>query len=92
MKKLYVGSLPFSINSQQLKEIFQAYGQVTSAKVIFDKVSGRSKGFGFVEFADDEEGTKACQALHDAEVEGRKIIVSEAKSQSTDHKPRGPRY
>lgn len=77
--KLYVGNLPFSINNDALKDMFAAHGNVVSARIITDKVSGRSKGFGFVEFDSDDSANSAMNALNSSEIEGRKIIVNEAK-------------
>jgi RNA recognition motif-containing protein len=81
--KLYVGSLPFSVNDAELSQVFSAHGNVVSARVIIDKVSGRSKGFGFVEFDSDEAANKAREALNNAELSGRKIVVSEAHPQNS---------
>jgi len=78
-KRLYVGSLPYSTTDSQLSEMFSAAGKVESAQVIVDKHSGRSKGFGFVEMATDEEAQKAIEMLNGSEMEGRKIIVNEAR-------------
>lgn len=75
---IFVGSLPFSIKEDDLKEIFEEYGTVTSAKIITDKYSGRSKGFGFVEMPDDAEAKKCIQELNGAELEGRTIVVNES--------------
>ncbi|MDB5038503.1 MAG: RNA-binding protein [Bacteriovoracaceae bacterium] len=79
--KLYVGSLPFSINDDELNKMFSTHGNVVSARIIMDKVSGRSKGFGFVEFDSDESAGKALAALNNSEISGRKIVVSEAHPQ-----------
>ncbi len=81
MKKLFVGSLPWSVNDQQLGEIFAEVGTVESANVVLDKMTGRSRGFGFVEMSSVEEAQKAVEALNGKEVDGRTIIVSEAKPQ-----------
>jgi RNA recognition motif-containing protein len=77
--KLYVGDLPDSINDDKLKEIFAAVGEVTEAKVITDKISGRSRGFGFVTMKDDETAEKAIKELNEKEVEGKKIRVAVAR-------------
>lgn len=79
--KLYVGNLPYNVDSQQLSEMFASSGNVVSANVITDRMSGRSKGFGFVEFANDEEGDKAIAEFNGKEMEGRKIVVNEARPQ-----------
>jgi RNA recognition motif-containing protein len=75
---IYVGSLHFKMNEAELKEIFEEYGEVTSAKIIIDKYSGKSKGFGFVEMPNDAEAKKAIEELNGAEVSGRNIIVNES--------------
>jgi RNA recognition motif-containing protein len=75
---IYVGSLHFKMNEAELKELFDEYGEVTSAKVIFDKYSGKSKGFGFVEMPNEAEAKKAIEELNGAEVQGRNIIVNES--------------
>ncbi len=78
-KKLYVGNLPFSVDDAKLKEIFASYGEIEEATLISDKFSGRSKGFGFVTFVNDEDGDKAIAEMHEKEVEGRKLTVNEAR-------------
>jgi RNA recognition motif-containing protein len=75
---IYVGSLNFKMNEAELKEVFEEYGEVTSAKIIFDKYSGRSKGFGFVEMPNDAEAKKAIEQLNGADISGRKIVVNES--------------
>ena len=80
--KLYVGNLAFSVNDQTLEELFAPKGSVQSAKVIIDKVSGRSKGFGFVEMATDEEAQGAAKDLNGHQLSGRALSVSEAKPQA----------
>ena len=77
-KKLFVGNLPFAMTDAQLGEIFSAYGTVTSANVVVDKFSKRSKGFGFVEFESEEDAAKAMEALDNSEQMGRNIAVKEA--------------
>lgn len=79
--KLFVGSLPYTINDDQLAELFAAAGTVTSAKVIVDRDTNRSKGFGFVEMSSDEEVKAAIDQLNGKEVEGRSIVVNEARPQ-----------
>ena len=76
---IYVSNLSFNVQDEDLKEFFAEYGEVTSAKVITDKFTGRSRGFGFVEMSDDAAAQKAIQELDGATVEGRAINVSEAK-------------
>lgn len=79
MYKVFVGGLPFSTTDDELKDIFAAHGAVASAVVVRDRDSGRSKGFGFVEFENDEEGRAAEKALNGSEVGGRSISVAEAR-------------
>lgn len=74
--KLFVGNLPYSVNDDSLAEIFSEAGEVTEAKVIFDKFSGRSKGFGFVTLVDEDTAQKAIDAMNGKEVDGRKITVN----------------
>lgn len=78
-KKLFVGNLPFSVDSASLQDAFAAYGTVESAKVITDRDSGRSKGFGFVEMSTPEEAEAAIAKLNGADLGGRAISVSEAR-------------
>ncbi|MCU0474216.1 MAG: RNA-binding protein [Bacteroidales bacterium] len=75
---IYVGSLHFKMNEAELKELFEEYGEVASAKIIFDKYSGKSKGFGFVEMPNDAEAKKAIEELNGSEIQGRNIIVNES--------------
>jgi cold-inducible RNA-binding protein len=79
--KLYVGGLAFSITEQELEALFAEKGKVTSAAVIKDRDSGQSKGFGFVEMADDNEAKAAMADLNGKEVSGRSIVVNEARPQ-----------
>ncbi|MEZ4814826.1 MAG: RNA-binding protein [Bdellovibrionota bacterium] len=81
-KKLFVGNLPFSITEATLTEAFSACGSVESAKIVTDRDTGRSKGFGFVEMSTEEEATQAISKLNNAELEGRAISVSEARPQA----------
>ena len=76
---IYVANLSFNVQDEDLKEFFEPYGEVTSAKVINDKFTGQSRGFGFVEMSDDEAARKAIAELDQAMVEGRTIKVTEAK-------------
>lgn len=78
-KKLYVGNLSYSTNDDSLKNAFSGYGTVTSATVITDRMSGRSKGFGFVEMDNDSEALAAVSGLDGKELDGRQIRVSEAR-------------
>lgn len=78
--KIYVGNLPFSFTSEKLKEAFSEFGAIEEATVITDKYSGRSRGFGFVTFANDEDAKKAIEAMNGKEVEGRELKVNEARA------------
>jgi RNA recognition motif-containing protein len=77
--KLYVGNLPYGMSDSDLQNLFEQYGTVQSAQIIMDRDTGRSKGFGFVEMSTSQEGQAAIQALHDQEVNGRKLTVNEAR-------------
>ncbi len=77
--KLFVGNLPFAVDDAKLAEIFAPAGEVVEAKVIVDKMSGRSRGFGFVTMKDDESADKAVKELNDKDVDGRQIKVSIAR-------------
>ncbi len=79
MYKLFVGGLPFSTTEDELKELFAAHGAVASAIVVKDRDTGRSKGFGFVEFESDDEGKAAEKALNGSDLGGRSITVNEAR-------------
>ncbi len=87
--KLYVGGLPYSVTETQLQELFSQHGEVRSAKVITDKFTGRSRGFGFVELGSEEQGRKAMEALNGTQLEGRTLIVNEAKEQGDRRAPGG---
>ena len=91
--KLYVGNLPYSTSEEDLQELFAAHGTVTSVSLINDRETGRSKGFGFVEFENDEEAKKAIDALHGQEFGGRALVVNEArpKTERTDRPAGGQR-
>jgi RNA recognition motif-containing protein len=78
-KKLYVGNLPWSVTNDSMKELFSAYGEVVEAVVITDRMSGRSKGFGFVTFADEAVAEKAAAEMSGKDVDGRKIVVNVAR-------------
>lgn len=81
-KKLYVGNLPYSVDDEALHHHFAQFGTVDSAKVIMDRESGRSKGFGFVEMADDSAADMAIEKGNGADLNGRAINVSEARPQA----------
>lgn len=79
---IFVSGLNYSLTSEELTDLFAQYGAVTSAKVISDKMTGRSRGFGFVEMAMDDEGRQAISALDQAEIKGRRINVKEAEERA----------
>jgi len=85
--KLYVGNLSYNVTEERLQQHFAHCGSVVSARIITDKFSGRSKGFGFVEMSSDQEAEKATSTLNGTDFEGRNIVVSEARPQA----PRTPR-
>lgn len=87
MTKMFVGGLPYSVDSKKLEEMFAAFGAVVSAQVITDKYTNQSKGFGFVEMSNDEEAQAAIKALNDTEVDGRRINVSVARPR--EERPQG---
>jgi RNA recognition motif-containing protein len=78
---IYVGNMHFSLTNEDVNNLFSQFGSVTSAKIINDKVTGRSKGFGFVEMENDDDARKAIAGLNESEVMGRKLIVNEARPQ-----------
>lgn len=86
---IFVGSLPFKIEESELQEIFEEYGKVTSVKIITDRATGRSKGYGFVEMLNDDEAKKAIDELNNAEVEGRTIVVNKAEEKKEGSRPAG---
>jgi RNA recognition motif-containing protein len=86
LMNIFVGSLPFSLGEADLRESFEAYGAVDSVKIITDKFTGRSKGFGFVEMTNDDEAQKAIDELNGATVQGRAIVVNKSEP-----KPEGER-
>lgn len=77
--KLYVGNLPYTFTSDDLRDLFKPYGEVQSALVIMDRKTGRSRGFGFVEFGTDEEANSAAQTLNGSSVGGRNVVVNAAR-------------
>lgn len=74
-----MGGLPYSMTNQEMVDLFSQVGAVESANIIMDRFSGRSKGFGFVEMASEDDAQKAIETLNNTEVEGRKIVVNEAR-------------
>ena len=85
--KIFVGNLPFDFSNTEMKELFASYGEVTEATVIMNKMTGRSKGFGFVTFTSDEAAAKAIAEMNEKEVGGRKIQVNEAKPFDPESRP-----
>ena len=79
---IYVGNLPYQLTEDELKETFEEFGEVESAKIIMDKYSGRSKGFGFVEMPNDEEAKQAIESMNDVDVKGRNIRVNQARERN----------
>lgn len=78
-KNLYVSNLSYGVDTQQLQDIFEAFGDIQSAKVIMDRETGRSRGFGFVEMSSDADADTAIQSLNGKEIDGRAMIVNEAR-------------
>ena len=85
-KKLYVGGLPYSVTDRELEELFAEHGTVESARVITDRMTGRSRGFGFVEMSSSEEAEAASQQLNGTQMQGRSLVVNEARQREE----RGP--
>ncbi|MCF8231292.1 MAG: RNA-binding protein [Bacteroidales bacterium] len=83
---IYVGNLHYDLSEDQLREIFEDFGTVNSVKIITDKFSGKSKGFGFVEMADDTEANQAMEELNDAEVKGRSMRVNQARERTDNRR------
>lgn len=79
---IYVSNLNFSVTSESLQELFAGYGEVESAKIITDRETGRSRGFGFVEMSNDAEGQKAIDALNNTDLGGRNISVNVARERT----------
>lgn len=83
---IFIGNLNYKVDEYDLQGIFEEYGVVKSAKVITDRMTGRSKGFGFVEMASEDDGKKAVEELNGGELEGRNIVVNEAKPRTEENK------
>ncbi len=88
-KKLFVGSLSWNTTDQSLKEFFSSAGNVVSAQVIMDRQTGRSRGFGFVEFGTEEEAQKAVKDLNGQDLDGRNIVVNEARDRDANDRSGG---
>ena len=89
---IFVGSLPFQLEEADLRELFEAYGEVSTVKLISDRETGRSKGFGFVEMPDNESAQKAIVGLNGADVKGRSIAVSQAEEKKPNDRRGGGGY
>ena len=85
---IYVGNLSWSMTDDDLMNLFTEHGSVTSAKILKDKMNGRSKGFGFVEMEDDEAAKAAIAALNETEIQGRKLIVNESQPRAEGDRPK----
>ena len=86
---IFVGSLSFSVKDDELKAVFEQYGEVSSARVLTDKFTGRGKGFGFVEMPDDAAAQKAVDALNGTEIGGRAVVVNQARERSEEPRRTG---
>lgn len=86
---IYVGNLSWNSTDDDLRTAFEAFGEVSSAKVIMDRETGRSRGFGFVEMSDDNAARQAIEGMNDKDLQGRSLRVNEARPR--DDRPRGPR-
>jgi RNA recognition motif-containing protein len=84
LMNIFVAQLSYSTKEDKLREMFEAHGEVSSAKIIIDKVENRSKGFGFVEMPNDDEARNAINALNEAQVDGRSIVVKEARERESN--------
>ena len=83
---IFIAKLNYDTQEDSLQEAFEAFGEVSSAKIIMDKFTGRSKGFGFVEMPDDEDATTAISNLNESELDGRTIVVKEAKPKENSNR------
>lgn len=86
---IFCGSLPFSLTEAELRNLFEAHGEISSVKIITDRATGRSKGFGFVEMPEDDEANAAIEALNGSEVSGRKIVVNKAEERRENNRGGG---
>ena len=82
---IYVGNLDFKVNENELQEVFEEYGNVSSTKIITDKMNGRSKGFGFITMEDENEGKKAIEELNGASIKDKEMVVNEARPKRTNY-------
>ncbi len=92
MTNIYVGNLSFQTTNDELRSAFEEFGQVSSANVIQDRETGRSRGFGFVEMPDGEAAQQAIQQMNEAELNGRKLTVNEARPRQDNRRGGGGRY
>ena len=76
---IYVGNLPYGLDRDELRNVFSAYGEVTAARIVMDRETNKSKGFGFVEMPDDAQAKAAIEALNGSEISGRKAVINEAR-------------
>lgn len=83
---IFIGSLPFSIKESELRGYFEKYGEVSSVKIITDKYSGKSKGFGFIEMPDDDNAREAIEGLNESEISGRKVVVNKAEEKRDNNR------
>ena len=88
---IYLGNLPYNINEDEIMELFEEYGNVSTVKLITDKFTGKSKGFGFVEMPSDDDAKKAIEELNGKEVKGRNITVNQAREKTDDNRGGGNR-
>ncbi|MDY6854238.1 MAG: RNA-binding protein [Thermodesulfobacteriota bacterium] len=88
---IYVGNLPYSVTEDDLRDVFSEFGEVSSVKIITDKFSGQSKGFGFVEMPSNTQANEAINALNESEIKGRRLKVNQAKPRG-ERPPHRPRY
>ena len=89
---IYVGNLSYGVKEDGLREIFEEFGEVSSAKIITDRESGRSKGFGFVEMTNDDEANTAIETLNGKDIDGRNINVSQARPRKESFSDQNRRY
>ncbi|MCJ7666751.1 MAG: RNA-binding protein [Anaerolineae bacterium] len=87
-KKLYVGNLEHTVTEEELRALFSEHGEILSLNIVMDRYSGRPRGFGFVEFANDEDAQKAKQALNEQALKGQPLRVDDAREQRRDRGPR----
>ena len=86
---IFCGSLPWSLEESELRGYFEEYGEVSSARIISDRATGRSKGFGFVEMPDDEAAQQAIDALNGSEMKGREVVINQAEDRKRNNDRRG---